>query len=101
MLESVNPQKLHQELKTAGLPVVSVSSSGRIDYSRLLTTSEQESAKKLIHEHNPSMPDSNIFIQRLAQAGLSRDDILYVLWKSVAEGDNLNKDRLIETLNQF
>lgn len=101
MSESVNPEKLHQELKDAGLPVVSVSASGRVDYARSLTASEQKTADQVIANHDPAVSDSDVFIEKLKLAGLSRDDVLYALWKSVAEGDNLNKDRLIETMNQF
>jgi hypothetical protein len=101
MAESINPEKLHQELKTAGLPVVGVSSSGRVDYSRSLTSAEKEIATQVIKVHDPSVSDSAVFIQRLAQAGLSRDEVLYALWKSVAKGDEQYKDRLINIMNQF
>jgi len=97
----VNPEKLHQELKDAGLPVVSVSASGRVDYVRSLTATEQETAAATIANHDPVVSNSDVFIEKLKLAGLSRDDVLYALWKSVSEEDDLNKDRLIETINQF
>ncbi len=100
MVESINPQKLHQELKTAGLPVVGVSSSGRVDYSRSLTTTEKEVATQIIKAHEPSLPDCDVFIEKLAQVGISRDDVLYILWKTVIEEDNLNNDKLIESFNK-
>ena len=87
MSESVNPQKLHQELKDAGLPVVGVSASGRVDYSRSLTAAEQATAAQVIAAHDPTVSDSDVFIEKLLAAGISRDDVLYALWKSVAEGD--------------
>ena len=101
MDESINPEKLHQELRTAGLPVVSVSSSGRIDYSRSLTATERNTATKVVAVHDHAVSDKDVFLEKLALAGLSRDDVLYALWKSVSEGNDLNKDRLIETINQF
>lgn len=101
MSESVNPGKLHRELKDAGLPVVGVSASGRVDYARSLAVAEKENASAIIANHDPAVSDSQAFIEKLELAGLSRDDVLYALWKNVAEGDNLNKDRLIETINQF
>jgi len=52
MTTSVNPTKLHQELLAAGLPVVSVASDGRVDYSRDLTTTEQTTAASVIAAHN-------------------------------------------------
>ncbi|MGV8026748.1 MAG: hypothetical protein AB2L18_09345 [Anaerolineaceae bacterium] len=101
MAESINPEKLHQELKTAGLPVVSVSSTGRVDYSRSLTNTEQESANKVIAEHDPAISDKTVFLEKLALAGLSRDDVLYALWKNEIEGNDQYKERLIETMNKF
>jgi hypothetical protein len=101
MSKSVNPGKLHQELKVVGLPVVGVSASGRIDYSRSLTAAEQISAEQIIVNHVPVISDSDVFIEKLKLAGISRDGILYALWKSVAEGDDSNKDRIIETIKQF
>ena len=101
MVESINPQKLHQELKTADLPVVSVSSSGRIDYSRSLTTTERTTANQIIANHDPIVSDSDVFIEKLKAASISRDDVLFALWKSVSEGEDLNKDRLTKIINQF
>ncbi len=101
MPESVNPQKLHQELKTAGLPVVGVSSSGRVDYSRSLTSTEKEAATQVITAHDPSVSDRDVFIERLAREGISRDDVLYILWKSVVEVDGLNNDKLMESIKKL
>lgn len=101
MSESVNPGKLHRELKDAGLPVVGVASCGRVDYARSLTAAEKENASAIIANHDPAVSDSQAFIEKLELAGLSRDDVLYALWKSVVEGDDPNKNRLIENINQF
>ena len=45
---------LHAELEAAGLPVVGVSSDGRIDYSRELTPAEQTTAQAIIAAHDPA-----------------------------------------------
>ena len=45
---------LHEELITASLPVVGVSSDGRVDYSRELTAAEQTTAKAIIAAHDPT-----------------------------------------------
>ena len=50
----VNIQLLHYELSKAGLPVISVSADGRIDYSRELTAEEQATANGIIAAHNPN-----------------------------------------------
>jgi hypothetical protein len=101
MAESVNSEKLHRELKKAELPVVGVSSSGRVDYSRSLTAAEHETANAVIATHDPTVTDTHVFIEQLAAVGVSRDDVLYALWKSMAEGDNLGKDKLIETIKLY
>ena len=44
---------LHAELEAAGLPVVGVSSDGRVDYARPLTPAEQTTAKAIIAAHDP------------------------------------------------
>lgn len=45
---------LTEQLTTAGLPVVGVSSDGRIDYSRALTPAEQTTADAVIAAHDPT-----------------------------------------------
>lgn len=45
---------LHAELEAAGLPVVGVSSDGRIDYSRDLTPAEQATADAVVAAHDPA-----------------------------------------------
>ncbi|HAF62431.1 MAG TPA: hypothetical protein DCK95_08905 [Anaerolineaceae bacterium] len=88
MAQSVNHEKLHKELKAAGLPVIGVSASGRVDYARALTLAEQESAKTIIAAHDLTPTDSVVFMEQLKLAGFTRDDVLYALWKSAAEGSN-------------
>lgn len=45
---------LTEELSAAGLPVVGVSSDGRVDYSRPLTAAEQTTAQAIISAHDPT-----------------------------------------------
>lgn len=45
---------LHSELEAAGLPVVGVSSDGRVDYARPLTPAEQTTAQAIITAHDPT-----------------------------------------------
>lgn len=45
---------LHDELIAAGLPVISVNSDGRVDYSRALTAAELTTAKAIIAAHDPT-----------------------------------------------
>ena len=48
---------LNDELVSAGIPVVSVYSDGRIDYSRDLTPAEQTTAQAIIAAHDPTKRD--------------------------------------------
>jgi len=50
----INVKLLDYQLKQASLPVVSVSSDGRIDYSRALTPAEQTTAAAIIAAHDPN-----------------------------------------------
>ena len=49
----IDVAQLHTEIEAAGLPVVGVSSDGRVDYSRELTSAEQTTAKTIIAAHDP------------------------------------------------
>lgn len=49
-----NVSLLTDELIAVGLPVVGVSSDGRIDYSRDLTADEQTTAQAIIAAHDPT-----------------------------------------------
>ncbi len=100
MAESINPAKLHHELKAAGLPVVGVSSSGRIDYDRSLTAAEKESALLVMEAHDPSPSDAQVFIEQLAKAGVSKNEVIYALWKSVTDGDNQNTKEILQNFNK-
>ena len=48
----INAKLLLYELTNVGLPVVGVSSDGRIDYSRELNTTEQSTAVAVVSAHN-------------------------------------------------
>ena len=45
---------LHYQLEQAGLPVVGVSSDGRIDYAHALTPAEEATAAAVIAAHDPN-----------------------------------------------
>lgn len=44
----IDTTQLHAELEAASLPVVGVSSDGRIDYTRALTAAEQTAAAAIL-----------------------------------------------------
>lgn len=63
----VDAQQLHEELTAAGLPVVGVSSDGRVDYSRALTAAEQTTAKAIIAAHDPAKRERDERDERTAR----------------------------------
>ena len=87
MTTSVNPTKLHQELLAAGLPVVSVASDGRVDYSRDLTTTEQTTAAAVIAAHNTAQTTEEIRIEAYYDAGISLQDLVFALWYKIMQED--------------
>ena len=94
MSESINNIKLHQELKEVGLPVVSVSASGRVDYSRSLTAGEKSTAQAIFDAHDPTVPDRQVFFEKLTQADFTRDDVLYALWEAIVNNNNTLCDKI-------
>ena len=94
MTTSVNPTKLHQELLDAGLPVVSVASDGRVDYSRDLTTTEQATAAGVIAAHNSAQTTEEARIDAYFDAGISLQDLVFALWKKIMQEDPTAADAL-------
>ena len=85
----INVSKLHEELKLAGLPVISVSSTGVILYSRDLSTKEKSKAETVILAHDPELP-----IQ------VTTDKMILALWKKVMSGDSSEADSLQQILDK-
>ena len=86
----INPAKLHQELVLAGLPIASVSSDGRFDYSRPLSKAEQTKAQEVIDAHDPeqnTLPTT--------------DQMIIALWKKVMLGDSTDADALLSSVNSI
>jgi len=83
-----DPKKLTIELQTAGLPVAGVSSTGRIDYQRVLTASENRKADKIILAHDPTPSTKITRLQAYQAAGITVEDILFALWDQIIKGDS-------------
>ena len=87
MDQLINVSKLHQELLAAGLPVVSVHSDGKVDYSRLLSKAEELQVEALIAAHNP-----------VVVVKPTTDQMIRALWKKVMLGDSIDADKILEML---
>jgi len=79
----IDPEILHKELSYSGLPVISVSSDGRVDYSRPLSKAEQTKAQDVIDAYNP---DQNTLP--------TTDQMIMALWKKVMLGDSTDADSI-------
>lgn len=91
---AINPTKLHQELLDAGLPVVCVSSDGRIDYSRSLTSTEESTAESVIAAHDPAQTTEEARIEAYFASGISLQDLVFALWAKVMQEDSTAADEI-------
>ncbi len=101
MTTSVNPTKLHQELLAAGLPVVSVSSDGRVDYSRALTTTEQTTAAAVIAAHNTAQSTEEARVDAYLNGGITLQNMVFALWSKVMQEDSTNADVIQTTMDNI
>ena len=83
----INVGKLHEELIAAGLPVVSVHSDGKADYSRPLSTAEKAKVEQLITSHDP-----------IAVPVVTTDQIARALWNKVMNADSTDADKILQIL---
>ncbi len=90
----VNPGKLHQELLDAGLPAISVSSDGRVDYSRELTQSEQSAAAAVIAAHSSALTTEEARIEAYLNSGISLQSMVFALWNKVMNSDGTAADQI-------
>jgi hypothetical protein len=87
MDQLINVSKLHSDLLAAGLPVVSVHSDGKVDYSRLLSKAEELKVEALIAAHDP------VIISKP-----TTEQMISALWKKVMLGDSTDADKILEML---
>jgi len=83
----INPEKLHAELKAAGIPVISVTSEGEYQLARKLTDEEKAIAIQVVKDHVPYTQDEEIE-QEIEKRGISQRTMLKALWKAVVESDS-------------
>lgn len=86
----INVGKLHNELAAAKLPIVSVHSDGRVEYSRALSKAEESAAQSVITAHNPTP----VFVP-------TTDDLVRALWAKVMHGDSTKADELAQQLSDL
>jgi len=96
----INPTLLHQQLQNAGLPVVGVDSTGKIDYSRTLTNAEKIKAEQIIAAFDPTITIDYDPLLEFHQRGFSSDQLLAALWKQVAMGDESDVQHILMGLGR-
>ncbi len=97
----VNPGKLHQELLNAGLPATSVSSDGRVDYSRELTQSEQTEAAAVIAAHSSALTTEEVRIEAYLNSGISLQSMVFALWNKIMNSDTTAADQIQAVMNEI
>ena len=98
---AINPEKLTRELIEAGLPVVSVSSDGRVDYSRDLTTTEKRTAAAVLSAHDPALSVDESRLNAYFEAGITVQDMVFALWKNVLQGDQSATDEIQALMDEI
>jgi len=96
----INPTLLHMQLQNAGLPVVGVDSTGRVDYSRILTHAEKTKAEQIISAFDPTTSIDQDPLLEFHQRGFSSDQLLAALWKQVAMGDESDVQHILMGLGR-
>jgi len=91
-----NPKLLTDQLQKAGLPVESVSSTGRVDYARALSKAEMIKAEEILKSHDPRPTDLEIRVEQMQRAGITFEMLVLALWDQVIKGD----DSLATALNE-
>ncbi len=98
---AINPEKLTIELTEAGLPVVSVSSDGRVDYSRDLTRTEKKTAEAVLSAHDPALSVDESRLKAYFEAGITVQDMVFALWKMVLQGDQSKTDKIQALMDEI
>ena len=78
-----DPAKLHDALKSAGLPVVGVASTGRVDYARALTKTEIEASKALISSFDPAPSVEEARLKAYQGKGITTEKLAWALWEHI------------------
>jgi hypothetical protein len=83
-----NPKVLTDQLQVAGLPVVSVSSTGRVDYARTLSKAEVIKAEDILKSHDPRPTDFELRVEQMQKVGITFEMLVLALWDQIIKGDD-------------
>ena len=91
----VNTRKLYKELVAAGIPIdgVAATEPPRIDFKSEATDAQKKQAEAILQAHDPVDPEADFRVV-LAQQGVTIEDMLEALWKSIVEKDSSKVDAI-------
>lgn len=96
-----NPKVLTDQLQKAGLPVASVSSTGRVDYSRALSKAELLLAESVLNAHDPRPTDFDLRVEQMQKSGITFEMLVLALWDQIVKGDDSAATALNEQIMEI
>lgn len=78
----VNPTKLDQSLKAAGIPIHGCDSTGRIDFKDEATPAQRAAAAQILAAHDPNPT----YAELRAKEYPATDALVIALWERIVEG---------------
>jgi hypothetical protein len=96
----INTIKLHKELKAAGIKFSGCDSSGRVVDLQGVEIQDRKDVQALITNHDPELEtNSSTVLKDISDVGVSKDDLLLALWKSVVQADAADAAALQEKID--
>ena len=92
----VNPQKLTEELISAGLPVQSVDSNGKVIFTATLSKAQQAQADEVVARHDPRPPAYALRWETLSRHGIAAERLLLALLDQAAFNDGVELERILD-----
>ena len=96
----INPTKLHQELKAAGIQFSSCDSNGRVLDLQSKEIQDRKDVKSVINSHDPSPDDTLIARIEYDKAGVTLQEMVFALWNKVMLSDSIKADELQILIDQ-
>ena len=81
------PATLAVALLEQGFPVAGVSSNGRIDFVRDLTTTEQKNLDSFLETYDETPTTEEQRHEAYKQAGITSEKLIFALWKELKNAD--------------
>jgi hypothetical protein len=93
------PSSLMVSLFEQGFPVISVSSNGRIDFSRDLTKTEKNNLDSFLEVWDDTPTTQEQRQEAYKQAGITAEKLIFALWKELKNADPTDAADLESRIN--